>query len=152
MNQEAYNYLNSVRIIDLRILRLSARKKMLESCLYPSGIRYDLDKVQGSRENQLERLTAEISEIEHKILELYSQKLDKAEEIYGVITKVDSQEFQTILTLRYIGHMSIQKIAEQMNYSQDWVYKKHRKAVDEVGRILKPNIKVKIAKEGAADE
>ncbi len=152
MNQEAYNYLNSVRIIDLRILRLSARKKMLESCLYPSGIRYDLDKVQGSRENQLERLTAEISEIEHKILELYSQKLDKAEEIYGVITKVDSQEFQTILTLRYIGHMSIQKIAEQMNYSQDWVYKKHRKAVDEVGRILKPNVKVKIAKEGAADE
>lgn len=152
MNQEAYNYLNSVRIIDLRILRLSAKKKMLESCLYPSGIRYDLDKVQGSRENQLERLTAEISEIDHKILELYSQKLDKAEEIYNVITKVDSQEFQTILTLRYIGHMSIQKIAEQMNYSQDWVYKKHRKAVDEVGRILKPNNKVKIAKEGAADE
>jgi hypothetical protein len=32
--------------------------------------------------------------------------------------------------------MSINKIAESMSYSPDWVYKKHRKAVDEVGKIL----------------
>ena len=142
MNQDAYDFLNQVRIIDLRILRLTARKKMLESCLYPSGIRYDLDKVQGSRENQLEKLTGEISEIEHKILDLYSEKLDKAAEINETISKVDSEEYRTILTLRYIGHMSIGKIAESMNYSQDWVYKKHRKAVDDVGRIIKPRPKV----------
>ena len=53
MNQEAHDILNSVRIIDLQILRLMSKKKMLESCLYPSGIRYDLYTVQGSPENQL---------------------------------------------------------------------------------------------------
>ena len=137
MNQEAHDILNAVRVIDLQILRLLSKKKMLESCLYPSGIRYDLDKVQGSPENQLEKLTGEIFEVERKIRDLYSAKLDKAAEIELLINQVDSEEFRTILTLRYIGHMSINKIAESMSYSLDWVYKKHRKAVDEVGKILK---------------
>lgn len=137
MNQEAHDILNAVRVIDLQILRLMSKKKMLESCLYPSGIRYDLDKVQGSPENQLEKLTGEIFEVERKIRELYSSKLDKAAEIEALINQVESEEFRTILMLRYIGHMSINKIAESMSYSPDWVYKKHRKAVDEVGKIMK---------------
>lgn len=137
MNQEAHDILNAVRVIDLQILRLLSKKKMLESCLYPSGIRYDIDKVQGSPENQLEKLTSEIFEVERKIRDLYSSKLDKAAEIEALITQVESEEFRTILMLRYIGHMSINKIAESMSYSPDWVYKKHRKAVDEVGKIMK---------------
>lgn len=137
MNQEAHDILNAVRVIDLQILRLLSKKKMLESCLYPSGIRYDIDKVQGSPENQLEKLTGEIFEVERKIRDLYSSKLDKAAEIEALINQVESEEFRTILTLRYIGHMSINKIAESMSYSPDWVYKKHRKAVDEVGKIMK---------------
>ena len=137
MNQEAHDILNAVRVIDLQILRLLSKKKMLESCLYPSGIRYDIDKVQGSPENQLEKLTGEILEVERKIRDLYSSKLDKAAEIEALINQVESEEFRTILMLRYIGHMSINKIAESMSYSPDWVYKKHRKAVDEVGKIMK---------------
>lgn len=137
MNQEAHDILNAVRIIDLQILRLMSKKKMLESCLYPSGIRYDLEKVQGSPENQLEKLTGEIFEVERKIRDLYSAKLDKAAEIEALINQVESEEYRTILMLRYIGHMSINKIAESMSYSPDWVYKKHRKAVDEVGKIMK---------------
>lgn len=137
MNQEAHDILNAVRVIDLQILRLMSKKKMLESCLYPSGIRYDLDKVQGSPENQLEKLTGEIFEVERKIRDLYSAKLDKAAEIEALINQVESEEYRTILMLRYIGHMSINKIAESMSYSPDWVYKKHRKAVDEVGKIMK---------------
>ncbi len=137
MNQEAYEFLNAVRVIDLQILRLQSKKKMLESCLYPSGIRYDLDKVQGDRDNRLEKITGEIFEVERRIRDLYSRKIDKAADIESIINKLESEEFRTILTLRYIGHMSINKIADSMGYSPDWVYKKHRKAVDEVGKLLK---------------
>lgn len=137
MNQEAYSFLNQVRVIDLRILRAVARRKMLESCLYPSGIRYDLDKVQGSSDNRLEKITSEIFDVEKRIRNLYSLKIDKAAEIEDIISKLESEEYRTILTLRYIGHMSINKIADSMNYSSDWVYKKHRKAIDEVGKFLK---------------
>lgn len=137
MNQEAYEFLNAVRVIDLQILRLQSKKKMLESCLYPSGIRYDLDKVQGDRDNRLEKITGEIFEVERRIRDLYSRKIDKAADIESIINELESEEFRTILTLRYIGHMSINKIADSMSYSPDWVYKKHRKAFDEVGKFLK---------------
>lgn len=137
MNQEAYEFLNAVRVIDLQILRLQSKKKMLESCLYPYGIRYDLDKVQGDRDNRLEKITGEIFEVERRIRDLYSRKIDKAADIESIINKLESEEFRTILTLRYIGHMSINKIADSMSYSPDWVYKKHRKAVDEVGKFFK---------------
>ena len=88
MNSEGYEYLNAVRNIDLKILRLRAKKKMLESCLYPSGIRYDLDKVQGSRENQMERLIGEINEIDKKIDDLNAEKRKKAAAIENTLSLI----------------------------------------------------------------
>lgn len=137
MNSEGYEYLNAIRNIDLKILRLGAKKKMLESCLYPSGIRYDLDKVQGSRENQMERLVGEISEIDRKIDDLNAQKIKKAADIETTIDKLDNDETKTVLSFRFIADMRVNDIAEVRGYSPDWVYKRIREGVDEVGKMLK---------------
>jgi uncharacterized protein YlxW (UPF0749 family) len=137
MNSEGYEYLNAVRNIDLKILRLGAKKKMLESCLYPSGIRYDLDKVQGSRENQMERLMGEISEIDKKIDALNAEKIKKAADIENTIDKLDNDETKTVLSFRFITDMRVNDIAEVRGYSPDWVYKRIREGVDEVGKMLK---------------
>lgn len=137
MNSEGYEYLNAVRNIDLKILRLGAKKKMLESCLYPSGIRYDLDKVQGSRENQMERLVGEISEIDRKIDDLNAEKIKKAADIEKTIDKLDNDETKTVLSFRFIADMRVNDIAEVRGYSPDWVYKRIREGVDEVGKMLK---------------
>lgn len=137
MNSEGYEYLNAVRNIDLKILRLGAKKKMLESCLYPSGIRYDLDKVQGSRENQMERLVGEISEIDKKIDDLNAEKIKKAADIEKTIDKLDNDETKTVLSFRFIADMRVNDIAEVRGYSPDWVYKRIREGVDEVGKMLK---------------
>lgn len=137
MNKEAYEVLNGVRVIDLRILRLMSKRKMLESCLYPSGIRYDVDKVQGSYENQLEKLAAEISAVENDIRWLYSDKITKAAEIEKLISQVKNEECQTVLYLRFISNKRVNEIADSMSYSPDWVYKKLRKGVDEIGKIIR---------------
>lgn len=137
MNKEAYEVLNGVRVIDLRILRLLSKKKMLESCLYPSGIRYDVDKVQGSYENQLEKLAADISTVEQDIRYLISAKISKAAELEKLISQVSNEECQTILYLRFISNKRVNEIAESMSYSPDWVYKKLRKGVDEIGKIIR---------------
>lgn len=137
MNSVGFEHLNAVRNIDLKILRLVSKKKMLESCLYPSGIRYDLDKVQGSRENQMERLVGEISEIDKKIDDLNAEKIKKAAEIENTIDKLDNDETKTVLSFRFIADMRVNDIAEVRGYSPDWVYKRIREGVDEVGKMLK---------------
>lgn len=137
MNSVGFEHLNAVRNIDLKILRLVSKKKMLESCLYPSGIRYDLDKVQGSRDNQMERLVGEISEIDKKIDDLNAEKIKKAAEIENTIDKLDNDETKTVLSFRFIADMRVNDIAEVRGYSPDWVYKRIREGVDEVGKMLK---------------
>lgn len=139
MNTEAFNTLNAVRVIDLRIQRLLSKKEMLESCLLPSGIRYDLDKVQGSYQNQMEKLTGEISAVEQELREMFSAKRAKAAEIELLIDQVSSDECKTILYMRFLSNKRIKDIANSMSYSNDWVYKKMRKGVDEVGRIIHSN-------------
>lgn len=139
MNTEAFNTLNAVRVIDLRIQRLMSKKEMLESCLLPSGIRYDLDKVQGSYQNQMEKLTGEISAVEQELREMFSAKRAKAAEIELLIDQVSSDECKTILYMRFLSNKRIKDIANSMSYSNDWVYKKMRKGVDEVGRIIHSN-------------
>ena len=71
------------------------------------------------------------------IARLYSERYDKAIEIEDVISQVEQINLRTILYHRYVSPKSINKIGEIMNYSPDWVYKNHRKAMDEVGKILK---------------
>lgn len=137
MNQEAYEFLNAIRKIDYEIQCLNCKKFMLESCLLPSGIRYDKDKVQGSYKNQLEKIMAQLDIVCKNIARLYSERYDKAIEIEDVISQVEQMHLRTILYHRYVSPKGINKIAEIMNYSPDWVYKNHRKAVDEVGKILK---------------
>ena len=137
MNQDAFDFLNSVRKIDYEIQCLNCKKSMLESCLLPSSIRYDKDKIQGSYENQLEKIMAQLDDVCKTIARRYSERYDKAMEIEDVISQVEQINLRTILYHRYVSPKGIGKIAEIMNYSPDWVYKNHRKAVDEVGKILK---------------
>lgn len=144
MNQEAYEFLNAVRRIDYEIQCLNCKKSMLESCLLPSGIRYDKDKVQGSYENQLEKIMGQLDDVCKTIARRYSERYDKAMEIEDVISQVEQINLRTILYHRYVSPKSINKIAEIMNYSPDWVYKNHRKAMDEVGKILKARENVSI--------
>lgn len=136
MNREVYAFLNSVRTYDLQIMRLTAQKRQLEMCLLPSGIRYDKDKVQTSPEDQLSKICADINRIDIKIAEIAIKKAEKILEIEKVINKLPEEEYKTVLTLCYIDHVSIQKIASMLGYSSDWVYKKRRKAIEEISKLI----------------
>lgn len=144
MNQEAFEFLNAIRKIDYEIQCLNCKKSNLESCLLPSGIRYDKDKIQGSYENQIEKIMGQLDIVNNTIARLYSKRYDMSKEIEDVISQVEQLHLRTILYHRYVSPKSINKIAEIMNYSPDWVYKNHRKAVDEVGKILKARENVSI--------
>ena len=70
MNKEAYNFLNSARVLHWQWLRLKAKHDELESCLLPAAIRYDKDKVMTSPEDQMSKIVAEVNELEKEVNEL----------------------------------------------------------------------------------
>ena len=136
MKSEVYNFLNSIRVFDFQLLRLQSQKRALETCLLPSGIRYDKDKVMSSPEDQLSKICAEINEIEVKMADIAYKKAKRIVDVEKVINKLSEEEYKTVLTLCYIDHMAIGEIADRLGYSSDWVYKKRRKATDELERFI----------------
>ena len=123
MNKQAYDFLNSARVLHLHWLRLKAKHDELESCLLPAAIRYDKDKVQTSPDDQVSRIMAEITELESRMNQLQMAKATRIDEIYKTLGKLESEEQRTALTMRFINRIPVSKIAEQMGYAEPTIYK-----------------------------
>lgn len=133
---EVYEFLNAVRTTDLYIIRLQAQKRALEACLMPSGIRYDKDKVMSSPEDQLSKICADISVLDNKIALALIARAKKIIDIQKGIDKLTEEDNKAVLTLCYIERAKIDDIAGMLGYSADWVYKKRRKGIEELMKIL----------------
>ena len=123
MNKQAYEFLNSARVLHWRWLRLKAKHDELESCLLPAGIRYDKDRVQTSPEDTISKIVAEISLLEKKMNEVQVAKRERIEEIDRALHELQSEEARTALTMRFINRIPVTEIASQMGYAEPTIYK-----------------------------
>jgi len=137
VNKQTYNYLNSVRVLHWRWLRLKARHDELESCLLPAAIRYDKDKVQTSPDDTISKIVAEISELESQMNAVLLAKAERIDEINNIIHSLESDEERTALTMRYINRVPVADIAEAMGYSIKRIYQFMDQGGAEISKKLK---------------
>lgn len=123
MNKQAYDFLNSARVLHWQWLRLKAKHDELESCLLPAAIRYDKDKVQTSPEDPMAKIMSEISELEKEMVKVQHRKFVQIEKIGRALNALDSDEERTALTMRYINRIPVTAIAEAMGYAEPTIYK-----------------------------
>lgn len=122
MNRQAYEFLNSVRVLHWQYLRLKAKHDELESCLLPGAIRYDKDKVQTSPGDSMSKIIAEITDLEKEMAAIQKRKSQQIEKIDKALNSLESEEERTALTMRYINRVSVSEIAEAMGYSEQRIY------------------------------
>lgn len=137
MNKEAYNFLNSARVLHWQWLRLKAKHDELESCLLPAAIRYDKDKVMTSPEDQMSKIVAEVNELEKEMNELQVKKSKQIELIYNAINSLESAEERTTLTMRYINRVPVAIIAEAMGYSEQRIYQFMNQGGNQIAKEIK---------------
>lgn len=137
MNKEAYKFLNSARVLHWRWLRLKSKRDELQLGLLPQGIRYDKDRVQNSPEDPMSKICAEINALEKKMNELQSAKLEQIEKIDAELSKLESQEQRTALSMRYINRTPVSKIAEAMGYAESTIYKFMNQGGDEIAKSIR---------------
>ena len=123
MNKQAYEFLNSARVLHWQWLRLKAKHDELESCLLPAAIRYDKDKVQTSPDDQMSKIIAEINALEVKMATVQRRKSQQIERIDKAINALASDEERTALTMRYINRIPVSDIALAMGYAEPTIYK-----------------------------
>ena len=122
MNRQAFEFLNSVRVLHWQYLRLKAKHDELESCLLPGAIRYDKDKVQTSPGDSMSKIIAEIADLEKEMSRVLKCKAQQVERIDKALKSLESEEERTALTMRYINRVSVSEIAEAMGYSEQRIY------------------------------
>jgi DNA-directed RNA polymerase specialized sigma24 family protein len=138
MNKQAYEFLNSARVLHWQWLRLKSKHDELESCLLPAAIRYDKDKVQSSPEDTISKIVAELNLLERRMAEVQYQKAKRIEEIDSAINSLDSDEERTALAMRYINRKPVTEIADAMGYSIKRIYQFMDQGGAQISKIIKP--------------
>ena len=124
-------YLRSqIRDLDERIEQLRHRMSSV------GAIRYDKVNVQSSPEDPMLANIAYLIEAERKLVALEADLERVCSEIREKIDLMDDELLRTILLKRYVYNKSMKRIARDVNYSLDWVWDLHRKALKEFGKIL----------------
>jgi len=137
MNKQAYEFLNSARVLHWQWLRVKAKHDELESCLLPGAIRYDRDKVQTSPDDIMGRILAEVNELEQRMEQLQVAKSKRIEEIDKIINSLQSDEERTVLTMRFINRIPVTEIAEAMGYAEPTIYKFMNQGSEEILKSIR---------------
>lgn len=129
---EGRQLLGEVRKIDSRIRRMTMLIETLRASLLPSGIRYDLDKVQTSAKDTIPDVMAKISELEGKVIEMYLERADAVLRIEACIDSIEDPELREILTAFYSKGERARVIAKRIPCSRSGLYKMIDRAIQQM--------------------
>lgn len=142
MYRDAYQYLQEIREAYSYIYNKSEDLKHYDYMLGISGINYDPDRVQSSpRQDGLEMQAIKhleaIEEIKKDIAEKMEWRTKRINQATDLICKIESQEQQEVLRMRYINNMSWSEILEARGCDDIRnQYRLHERAVKELQKIL----------------
>ena len=77
-----------------------------------------------------------IIDLESEVKTLKSLLEDKKAEALSYILRLEDDEYQTLLILRYLQLMNWEEISKEMHYSKRWLYKMHGTALVLFSAIL----------------
>lgn len=109
-------WLSRARSIDLEIKDKIYLIEALYTCCGLQGIAYDKVSVISSPENKLERIMADINDVQKELKTLRKRKEVVIREIQQKIEKLEISPERTILMGFYIGCHSMNEIADDLGY------------------------------------
>lgn len=131
------DYLEQAKYLDMRINskveQLSTLNDLATKCTVTLS---DMPRNPNKGTSSMEDTIIKIIDLQEEINRDIDNLVDLKREIMEVIKKVENVEYQTILENRYLSFMSWEKIAVEMKYSIQQIYRLRDKAQKEVEKIL----------------
>lgn len=131
-------YLSQLRWKNAKINSLIARQQRYRELATRRTAVYRDTPGGGRRSSSsAEEYVCRIVDMEREIDRRIDEYVDLTREIEGRIRTLEDERYRAILCFRYINEWSWVKIAQEMNYSLDWVWELHGRALREFSRIFK---------------
>ncbi len=129
----ARQYLGQTYLLDQRISSMVTQIALLRSNALNITANIHEVSVQTSHDNtKMENTIVKIMQQESEMNREIDRLIDLKEEVRQVIGRVPNVEYRLLLELRYLCFKNWEEIAVEMNYSMDYVFKMHRKALEMV--------------------
>ena len=135
---EVYEWLNRPTKLTYDIKAKIMIAEELRSCLLPSAIRYDKDKIMtsyGTNADPMAEVAARVDAIERDIAELHREKAHAILELEEAFSMLEKNEHE-VMSRYYITRKSVPTIAKEMSYQRRWVYDLRTKGIEHVKEIL----------------
>lgn len=135
---KAKEYLNQLRYKNAKINSLLARRQRYKELAARQTAVYRNVPGGGRRGcSSVEEYVLKAVELEREIDRRIDEYVDITREIEAEIKSIPDERYRAILCFRYINEWSWTKIAQELNYSLDWVWELHGRALREFSRIFK---------------
>ena len=93
------------------------------------------ESVQKTSEDKMSSLISQYVDLGNEIIEIYQKKFAAENEFQALVSQLPPQ-WEEFLLLRHLSRMSIEDIAEEMGYSQEWCWKTNKKACAALEELL----------------
>lgn len=141
-----YRYLFMVRGIEVMIIKREAKRNALISCLMPSGMDLNADKIQNSAGDKMTEIMAEVADLDAEIRDLLIKKAVWIRRISDAIEHLEDDSEQIVLMEYYLNHMDMVTIAKKINYSLRSAYRIKQNAIKDLRWYLtEQEEKIKLA-------
>lgn len=134
--QETYNYLLQIRRKGHTIRRKQLLCEELRSSLGARAIQYDRDRVQTSPTDKVSEIICKVIDLEEQIERLQLEKAELVMEINAAVEQLEDEKEAMILTAYYIRRLTMEQVAEEMDYSLQHTYRLRKRGVQHISGIL----------------
>ena len=135
-------YLNQARHLDTQInSKLSQIESLSALATKCTAILTDMPGNKNNGTSKMEDTILKIITLQEEINSDIDVLVDLKKEIMTIIKKVENSEYRTLLENRYLSFLSWEKIAVEMKYSIQQVYRKRTEALKKIEEILKDDRK-----------
>ena len=119
--------------IDAKIAQVSSLNDLATKC---TATLSDMPRNPSRSTSRMEDAIVKIVDLQHEINDDIDHLVDLKRELVEVIKAVNNNEYQVLLEKRYLCFHTWEQIAVDMHYTVKWILKLHKKAIDEVTKIL----------------
>jgi len=130
---DAKMYLGQAYRIDQRINSKIEQVSALHDLAMKATSVLGSEPVSGTRNPQrLQDIIDKLVDLESELNNDIDALVDLKREIMGVIRNVQDKEYQTLLELRYLSFMTWERIAVDLGYSIQHIYRLHNQALEKI--------------------
>jgi len=133
----AKEYLGQARFLDMRInSKIQQVASLNELATRCTATISDMPKSPNRGGSRMADAVIKIIDLQEEINRDINKLVELKREIMGVIKAVPNVEYQTVLEKRYLCFITWEQIAVDMNYSMQYTFRIHEKALKEIEAYL----------------